>query len=154
MRSLQLEYSMSLPASEQRALDGIAGALRAGEPRLASMFAMFTNLNKNERRPLREQLSAARLRRARLTRPFRYRFRRRHLRRAQVRQTRRRLRLLIVSQIAVAAAVIGMLVGFRMVGRPVHAKCAGVVRAAAGLTTHRAATCQQRRGHLNGLLIK
>ena len=39
---------MSLPACQQRALDRIDGALRVGEPRLASMYAMFGRLNAGE----------------------------------------------------------------------------------------------------------
>jgi hypothetical protein len=49
---------MSLPATQQRELDGIAEALRASEPRLASMFAAFTRLNRTEAWPRREQLPA------------------------------------------------------------------------------------------------
>jgi hypothetical protein len=48
---------MSLPAGQQRVLEGIADALRATEPRLASMFAIFTRLAKDEPRPRREQLA-------------------------------------------------------------------------------------------------
>ena len=39
---------MSLPACQQRALDRMEGALRASEPRLASMYAMFGRLNAGE----------------------------------------------------------------------------------------------------------
>jgi len=39
---------MSLPACQQRVLDQIEGALRASEPRLTSMYAMFTRLNAGE----------------------------------------------------------------------------------------------------------
>lgn len=39
---------MSLPACQQRALDRMEGALRASEPRLASMYAMFGRLNDGE----------------------------------------------------------------------------------------------------------
>jgi hypothetical protein len=48
---------MSLPAGQQRVLDGIAEVLRTNEPRLASMFAIFTRLTKDEPRPRREQLT-------------------------------------------------------------------------------------------------
>jgi hypothetical protein len=51
-----LERAMSLPAAQQRILDGIADGLRASEPRLASMFAIFTTLTRNEAPPCREQL--------------------------------------------------------------------------------------------------
>jgi hypothetical protein len=39
---------MSLPASQRRALGGIEGALRAADPHLASMFAIFARLNADE----------------------------------------------------------------------------------------------------------
>lgn len=51
---------MSLPPAQQRILDGIADALRASEPRLAAMFAIFTKLTKNDAAPWREQLPARR----------------------------------------------------------------------------------------------
>ena len=39
---------MSLPACQQRALDRMEGALRASEPHLASMYAIFGRLNAAE----------------------------------------------------------------------------------------------------------
>ena len=39
---------MSLPARQQRALDRMEGALRASEPHLASMYAIFGGLNAGE----------------------------------------------------------------------------------------------------------
>lgn len=39
---------MSLPAGQQRVLRGMEDALQASEPRLASMFAMFAQLNGKE----------------------------------------------------------------------------------------------------------
>jgi hypothetical protein len=39
---------MSLPACQERALSSIEGALKANEPHLASMFAIFTRLNQDE----------------------------------------------------------------------------------------------------------
>jgi hypothetical protein len=39
---------MALPACQQRALDRIEGALRASEPQLASMYAIFGSLNADE----------------------------------------------------------------------------------------------------------
>jgi hypothetical protein len=47
---------MSLPASQQRALDVIADTMATREPRLASMFAMFTRLATGEALPRRETL--------------------------------------------------------------------------------------------------
>ena len=52
---------MSLPACQQRVLDRIEGALRASEPQLTSMYAMFGQLTAGE--PIRtERLSRKRLR--------------------------------------------------------------------------------------------
>ncbi len=52
---------MSLPAGQQRVLHGIEGALRAGEPQLASMFAIFAQLHQDE------PVGAERLKRGRLS---------------------------------------------------------------------------------------
>jgi hypothetical protein len=52
---------MSLPACQQRALDRMEGALRANEPHLASMYAIFGRLNADE--PIgTERLTRKRLR--------------------------------------------------------------------------------------------
>lgn len=50
---------MSLPASQQRVLDRIEDTLKRREPRLASMFAIFTRLTSNEALPRRESLHPA-----------------------------------------------------------------------------------------------
>src|SRR5438876_138543 len=47
---------MSLPASQQRVLDVMENRLTAREPRLASMFAIFTRLATGEALPWREAL--------------------------------------------------------------------------------------------------
>jgi len=49
---------MTLPASQQHLLDGIEGELRATEPRLAGMFAVFTRLTRGEALPRAEQFEA------------------------------------------------------------------------------------------------
>jgi hypothetical protein len=49
---------MSLPASEQRALDRIEETLHAGDPRLRSLFMIFTRLTRHETMPSTEQVSA------------------------------------------------------------------------------------------------
>src|SRR6185312_6742677 len=52
---------MALPACQQRALDRMEGALRASEPRLASMYTIFGRLNAGE--PIgTERLTRRRLR--------------------------------------------------------------------------------------------
>jgi len=48
---------MSLPARQERVLSGIEKALRAGEPRLASRFAIFTRLTRDEELPRTEQIA-------------------------------------------------------------------------------------------------
>ena len=42
------ELWVSLPASQQRVLDRMEGALQASEPQLVSMFAIFTRINADE----------------------------------------------------------------------------------------------------------
>ena len=49
---------MSLPTSEQRALDRIEETLHAGDPRLGSLFMIFTRLTQHEAMPSTEQVSA------------------------------------------------------------------------------------------------
>lgn len=51
---------MSLPARQQRALDGIEGALRVSEPRMAAMFAIFTRLTQDDGPAAAERLSQPR----------------------------------------------------------------------------------------------
>jgi len=52
---------MSLPACQQRVLDRMEGALRASEPHLTSMYAIFARLNASE--PVRaERLARKRMR--------------------------------------------------------------------------------------------
>lgn len=48
---------MSLPACQQRILSGIESALRTCEPHLASRFAIFTRLTRDEELPRTEQLA-------------------------------------------------------------------------------------------------
>jgi hypothetical protein len=134
---------MSLPASEQRALDGIAGAPRTSEPRLASMFS---KLVKDDRPPSREQLSPGRLCWARLTRRLRHPVPHRRQRSAPTAPGhRRRLRLLVFSHVAAAAVLLGVLVV--VLNSVVHASCAGAGWAG-GLMPGRAASCLQHSGHL------
>lgn len=49
---------MSLPVNEQRVLDMIENALEGGEPRLRSMFAIFTRLTRDDAVPSTETLRA------------------------------------------------------------------------------------------------
>ncbi len=110
---------MALPAGQQKVLDRIEDALRLSEPRLASMFAIFTRLTRHEARPPREQLPFGRRgARCRLLR-FRHIVSARH----PLRHRRRRAlsfgrsegvrltRALILGQIIAVVAVLGLLVG-------------------------------------------
>ncbi|HUK67832.1 MAG TPA: hypothetical protein VLW50_03595 [Streptosporangiaceae bacterium] len=55
---------MSLPAGQQRMLDGIATGLQAHDSRFATLFAIFTRLTRHEEIPGIEQLTPRRLRTA------------------------------------------------------------------------------------------
>lgn len=86
--------TMSLPTDQQRTLDQMSEALRASDPRLASMFAMFTRLTGNEAAPRSEQLPAEqRLPFRLLRRPFRRRAARSAGRGGRPANERRRLSL-------------------------------------------------------------
>jgi hypothetical protein len=47
---------VSLPVSQQRVLEGIESVLEGGEPRLRSMFAIFTGLTQDDGAPRTEAL--------------------------------------------------------------------------------------------------
>ncbi len=122
---------MALPAGQQQVLDRIEDAMRLGEPRLASMFAIFTRLTRHEARPSREQLPFGRRGwRCRLL-SVRYilsarhalRYRRRRHRALSARRSAgaRLTRALILSQIMAVLAVLGLLVG--MSGHAVRGAC-------------------------------
>ena len=49
---------MGLPVSQRRNLDEIEDSLRASDPQLASLFTIFTRLNRDEEMPRIEQLKA------------------------------------------------------------------------------------------------
>jgi hypothetical protein len=100
---------MTLPPAQERVLDAMAESLRASEPRLASMFAIFTRLTRNEAAPRREQLPARSLRRIRKPRLHRGRVRGSGLR-AQHKAFW--LHVLIASPLAIALVVVGLVLGF------------------------------------------
>lgn len=98
---------MSLPAAQQRILDGIAEGLRASEPRLAAMFAIFTRLTGSEAQPRQEQLAARPAVLARLSLGLHRRLP--GQRSARGRRTWRRA--LVLTEVAVAMALVLVLVG-------------------------------------------
>ncbi len=143
---------MSLSPAQQRMLDAMSEGLRASEPRLAAMFAIFTRLTKNEGTPRREELPAEQR--------FRFRLVRRRSRRRAGGSARRtdkpagagRLRfrlgprsprrpaarypgsgrlllkqLLIASPLAVALLIVGLVVGLN--GHAASPGCSGVAGA-------------------------
>jgi hypothetical protein len=98
---------MGLPVGQQRILDGIADALRASEPRLTSMFAIFARLTSNEPRPSQEQLGGWRPCATVLN----------FLSRVAGWRSGTGLRLLVFAQVAIALALLAVLVG-RNTGSP------------------------------------
>ena len=48
---------MSLPTGQQRVLESIEGKLEQSDPRLASLFSIFTRLNLSEKMPWIEQVA-------------------------------------------------------------------------------------------------
>jgi len=92
---------MGLPGGQERILDGIADALRTSEPRLASMFAIFTRLTRNEPQPSQEQLGDRRPLAA--VRSF--------LRSVAGWRSGTGLRLLVFAQVAIALALLAVIVG-------------------------------------------
>jgi hypothetical protein len=100
-----LEYNMSLPAAQQRLLDGIADGLRRSEPKLAAMYGIFTRLCSSEAPPRREQLTAARGWRSRLGALDL------HLARPARGGRRTLRRVLILSQVAIAFVLLSVLIG-------------------------------------------
>jgi hypothetical protein len=51
-------FAMSLPSGQQRMLDTIEGKLAESDPRLVSLFAIFSRLTRTENMPWIEQLRA------------------------------------------------------------------------------------------------
>jgi hypothetical protein len=102
---------MSLPAGQQRVLEAIEDALRASEPRLASMYATFARLTRNEGQPLREQLPSSRGLSGALGRLWHALSIRRALRAGRrLRRHRQLTRVLILTQLVAALAVLGLLI--------------------------------------------
>jgi hypothetical protein len=108
---------MSLPASQQRVLDEIGNGLRASEPRLAGMFAIFTRLNLGEPPPRREELPLRRGRLSLMASP-RHDDRAQSSRAAGRRSRRSPILALIACYIAATLAIAGLLVGLTVRSAP------------------------------------
>lgn len=130
---------MGLPPGQQRVLDGIAEALGLSEPRLASMFAIFTRLARDDPPPRREQLMATSPLGALLAvgRPPS----RRHIRHG--RRTRRMM--LLISQLAIVFIVLAALMGLTS---SAAARCAATphpIASAAGTAARQGCTAASGR---------
>jgi len=121
---------MSLPAAELRTLERMAEALRSSEPRLVSMFAIFTRLTQNETWPRWEQLLPAT--------PGWLRWLTTLMRRLPGGQTargrRRWLQTLVLANVAVVVGLLLALTGSYLHGSPA---CSGQHPRAAALASPR-----------------
>jgi Protein of unknown function (DUF3040) len=115
---------MSLPAGQQRVLDAIEVRLRASEPQLISMFAIFTRLTRNDGGPHREQLPPSR--------PGMLR------------------RLLILCPLVVVLAGLAVLMARDIGGAA--AQCARTASAHVAVMSSRPAACPAQVGHGNTAL--
>jgi hypothetical protein len=88
---------MSLSARQQRMLDGIERMLQASEPKMASMFAIFTRLTKDEGPAMTERLRS-RLLAHRLLAPW-------------LLAANRNLGALVLLPVALAMLITGILLG-------------------------------------------
>ena len=88
---------MSLPARERRSLSAIQGALDRSDPRLASLFAIFSQLTLEEEMPHLERLRVT---------ADRFTARGRHVRMAVL----SRLRILLITPLALAATAGALLI--------------------------------------------
>jgi len=130
---------MSLPACQQRILDRIDGTLQVRDPRLASMFWIFTRLTRHEPMPRAEELDGRRMRWAV------QRFRRACARRP-------RLRAFVVVPL-ILAAFAGLLILSPLTGstRPCGALMLMQARGSAQLAG-RASACEAARPGSSGVI--
>ncbi len=139
---------MSLPVGQQRVLDDIEDALKASEPRLASMYAMFTRLTKNEMRPRREELPGGRLG---LRKVRRCMSARRVIRTITPRAWGPVPRALLIAQFITILAALGVLIGLTV--HTVRGACSNGLAVHAALT-HTRAACRPQAGHQSSPIPK
>jgi len=155
---------MSLPACQQRVLDGMAQILQASEPHLASMYAIFAMLVRDEPAPGHERLPD---RRARLLaslpgRPGHGPAARPRLSSsglgvpsspvAQPRHMRSRLRVVAVSHLALIVVLCAVLIGISTHSSP---GCQPTAAPRAGSTAAaRPGGCQAATSALTGAVSK
>ncbi len=139
---------MSLPVGQQRVLDDIEEVLRTSEPRLASMYAIFTRLTKNEIRPRCEELPVARIRLCRLRSRMSVR---RAIRAITPRGWGRVPRALVLAQFITVLAALGVLVG--LTAHSVRGACTSGLGAHPALT-HTRAGCRDQAQHVSSPIPK
>jgi hypothetical protein len=144
----RLGVAMSLPVGQQRVLDDIEGVLQASEPRLASMYAIFTRLTKNELRPRREELPAGRVRLGRLRSCLSVR---RMIRAITPRAWGPVPRALVLAEIITVLAAVGVLIGLTL--HTVRGACASGLSVHSALT-HTRAGCRAQAGHVGNPIPK
>src|SRR5260370_1385048 len=110
---------MSLPARERRRLNGIQGALDRSDPRLASLFATFSRLTREEDMPPVERLRV---------RADRFAARGKYMKRAVL----GRLRLILIAPVALAATAGRHASPPRLAHRGANGRPAGRPRASPG----------------------
>jgi hypothetical protein len=127
---------MSLPAEQQRVLDRIENVLQASEPRLASMYSIFTRLTNGEMRPRREELPAQ----GRLSRLWSALSPRRVVRAITPRGASRGTRAIVLAQMITTLAVLGVLVG--LAASSVRGACSSRLGQHSTLIHTRGGTCR------------
>jgi hypothetical protein len=120
---------MTLPASQQHALDAIDEVLQSAEPRLASMFGVFTDLTRLEAMPATETMTPSRWTRYRVP-GRRYHPGRPH--RPRGRQAGRRVGRMVLVPLLLIAAVSLLVVSLVNAGPTGRRGCAQAVVAVMG----------------------
>jgi len=124
---------MSLPASQQRILDRIERKLRDTDPRLTSLFSIFTRLTRDEDMPRAEEIKA------RLARFGGWIGRRTAPARRFIPRPSDRVKAIIFFPCALVPVVCALVIG---ASGPVVQRCAGSVRAPASELIVKARQCR------------
>lgn len=115
---------MSLPTRQQRILDRIEHLLRDSDPRLTSLFAIFSRLTREEEMPRVEELKA------RFTRLGGWLSRRATPVRRHIPRPSARLRAILFFPAALAAMTCALLIGAGLPGANAAQRCAPTGKAA------------------------
>ena len=124
---------MSLPASQQRILDRIERKLRDSDPRLISLFSIFTRLTRDEDMPRAEEI------RARLARSGAWIGRRTAPARRFIPRPSDRVKAIIFFPCALATVICALVIG---ASAPTVQRCASSVKAPASELIVKARQCR------------